>query len=417
MSAKVKLISFISAFVLVLGIMIIGVLSAEQVQVNIGGSVSFNATNVYAKVSGNISGAETGNKTFSTLTYSASETTGDESDWTNLALEFTETPDPIVITITVENLSTQRTLTANLTNSLSASGLNIAVMRDSASYASATNVELGIAGSNTDSTTFTLALSVANPDEDLTDATFGYTLNMYDESVAPAPPTSASSFEFAFNDDGTATITDFVGDETEVVIPSTVNKLTDTTATEGSDYTVTSIGDDAFDYCSSLTTITIPASVTSIGTMAFHYCSALTSIIIPEGVTTIGSNAFNECSSLTSITIPASVTSIDFQVFYSCRSLTTITIPDSVSSIGVSAFQYCSSLTSITIGEGMTNIGTFAFYGCSSLTSITINATMPPTLGSSAIPSNVTNIYVPSASVSVYQTAWSSYSSIISAIV
>ena len=50
MSAKVKLISFISAFVLLLGIVIIGVLSAEKVKVNIGGSVSFNATNVYAKV-------------------------------------------------------------------------------------------------------------------------------------------------------------------------------------------------------------------------------------------------------------------------------------------------------------------------------------------------------------------------------
>ena len=193
MSAKVKIFSIISAFILVLGIMIIGVLSAEQVQVNIGGSVSFNATNVYAKVSGNISGAETGNKTFSTLTYSAEETTGDESDWTNLALEFTETPDPIIITITVENLSDQRTLTVNLENTLQGEGLDIATTRDGGSYASGYNVELGTADSATASTTFTLTLSVTNADEDLTNVTFGYILNMYDESVAPAAPTPASS--------------------------------------------------------------------------------------------------------------------------------------------------------------------------------------------------------------------------------
>ena len=189
MSTKVKLISFISAFVLVLGIMIIGVLSAEQVQVNIGGSVSFNATNVYAKVSGNISEAKTGNKIFSTLTYSASETTGDESDWTNLVLEFTETPDPIIITITVENLSTQRTLTANLENTLQGEGLDIAVTRDSGIYTSGTNVELPVStGDGSSTTTFTLTLTVADPNQDLTGVNFGYILNLYDENYAPDQP-------------------------------------------------------------------------------------------------------------------------------------------------------------------------------------------------------------------------------------
>ena len=135
---------------------------------------------------------------------------------------------------------------------------------------------------------------------------------------------------------------------------------------------VTSIGDSAFSYCSSLTNITIPDSVTSIGDSAFSGCWDLTSITIPDSVTTIGESAFYGCSSLTSITIPDGVTSIGYGAFSSCRSLTSITIPDSVTSIGNSSFSYCISLTSITIPNSVTSIGAYAFSNCWYLTSITI---------------------------------------------
>ncbi|MDB4440206.1 leucine-rich repeat domain-containing protein [bacterium] len=147
----------------------------------------------------------------------------------------------------------------------------------------------------------------------------------------------------------------------ELVIPNTI---------EGNP--VTSIGDNAFLYCTSLTSITIPDSVTSIGDNAFYFCSSLTSITIPDSVTSIGDQAFYACESLTSITIPDSVTSIGGGAFESCRSLTSITIPDSVTSIGDTAFRSCTSLTSITIPDSVTSIGESAFLGCTSLTSITI---------------------------------------------
>ena len=126
---------------------------------------------------------------------------------------------------------------------------------------------------------------------------------------------------------------------------------------------VTSIGDYAFNRCSSLTNITIPEGVTNIGNSAFYECSSLTNIEIPEGVTSIGWSAFLGCSSLTNITIPEGVTSIEREAFDRCSSLTNITIPEGVTSIGYYAFAGCSSLTNIIIPEGVTSIGDDAFDG------------------------------------------------------
>ena len=133
---------------------------------------------------------------------------------------------------------------------------------------------------------------------------------------------------------------------------------------------VTSIGDFAFFYCSSLTSIEIPSGVTSIGKNAFQYCSSLTSIEIPESVISIGNNTFEHCSSLTNITIPGSVTSIGMSAFSDCSSLASITIPESVTSIGNYAFYDCTGLTSITIPKSVTSIGSNVFGGCTVLTEV-----------------------------------------------
>ena len=97
----------------------------------------------------------------------------------------------------------------------------------------------------------------------------------------------------------------------EVVIPSSITS-------KGKEYPVTSIGRWAFQYCSGLTSVTIPNSVTSIGRSAFSWCTGLTSVTIPNSVTSIGYSAFNGCTGLTSITIPNSVTSIGGFAFAGC---------------------------------------------------------------------------------------------------
>jgi hypothetical protein len=98
---------------------------------------------------------------------------------------------------------------------------------------------------------------------------------------------------------GTITITGYTGPGGALAVPSTINSLP-----------VTAIGDGAFDWCTSLTSVTIPDTVISIGVGAFDDCASLTNILIPNSVTSIGDYAFDDCYLLRSFSFPQSVTSI-----------------------------------------------------------------------------------------------------------
>ncbi len=168
---------------------------------------------------------------------------------------------------------------------------------------------------------------------------------------------------------------------------------------------VTSIGDKAFYYCKSLTSITFGenSQLTSIGDRAFYYCKSLTSITFGENsqLTSIGDYAFYYCSSLTEIVIPDGVTSIGIRAFYNCDSLAfneygnckylgndgnpylalieatntafkNYTIHENTKIIASYAFYSCGRLTEIVIPDKVTHIGNWAFGTCDNLTKIVL---------------------------------------------
>ncbi len=180
------------------------------------------------------------------------------------------------------------------------------------------------------------------------------------------------------------------------------------------------ICNSAFEYCTELTSITIPDSVTSIGWGAFRLCAELADINIGNGVTNIGSyafwgtayydnennwedgllyinnylieaswdfnngysiksgtkliadSAFSGCGQLTSVTIPNTVTTIGSNAFYGCEQLISVTIPNTVTNIGCRAFSDCTALRRVVIPNSVTKIENNTFFGCSGLASVTI---------------------------------------------
>ena len=107
----------------------------------------------------------------------------------------------------------------------------------------------------------------------------------------------------------TVAVSGYIGNDKSLVIPEkvTIDEIK---------YSVTSIGNSAFDCCYNLLSISLPNTIVSIGEYAFNDCRCLTTINIPNSVTSIGKYAFNGCCSVVSVTIPNTVASAGENSFY-----------------------------------------------------------------------------------------------------
>ena len=245
--------------------------------------------------------------------------------------------------------------------------------------------------------------------------------------------TNASAYDFAVkNADGVMFYYNYTNKNTEaevtyktqfyddysgaVVIPNEVTYNNKTLK-------VTSIGNNAFDDCTKLTSITIPNSVTSIGRCAFYACSNLTSITIPNNVTSIGEQIFAYCYGLTSIIVekknPKYDSRNDCNAIIETNSNTLIAgckstvIPNGVNNIGEYAFYY-SNLSSITIPNSVTSIGEKAFY-CNYLLSVTSKITKPFAINDNTFRNYDATLYVPKGTVAKYKATqgWKNFKNIV----
>ena len=243
-------------------------------------------------------------------------------------------------------------------------------------------------------------------------------------------------FTFIVNDDNqTVTLTGYnssLSDSTDVVIPSTVSQNSSGEWIEDNTYTVTAIANassysNGVFYDSGITSVTFPSSLTSIGDNAFRFCSGLTGELnLGEctSLTSIGSSAFYNCSGLASISLPSSLTSIGDGAFQSCSGLTgelNLGGCISLTSIGGSAFSDCSKLTSISLPSSLTSIGGRAFYGCDGLTG-ELNlggCTSLTSIGDGAFGycSKLTSISLPSSLTSIGDSAFSNCSNLTEVII
>lgn len=200
---------------------------------------------------------------------------------------------------------------------------------------------------------------------------------------------------------------------------------------------VSEMGSKVFQDCTNLESIRISASVSKIGSRMFAGCPNLKSIVVEEGnekydsrencnaivetatntlvcgtenstipstITAIGNGAFAE-TGLKNIVIPDGVTSIELQAFENCQDLESVTLPQSLKKLGYHVFAN-SGLTSLVIPEGITYLPQGTFNGCKNLETVTLPTTLETIEYNAFSNSGLTSIFIPKGVTNISSTSF-----------
>lgn len=167
--------------------------------------------------------------------------------------------------------------------------------------------------------------------------------------------------------------------------PDGVIDIPDTVTSGGQPYTVTAIGEYAFNPSRTITKVSsvfIPATVTSIGRLAFRCCKSLATVTFAENshLKSIGALAFSGTDQahpiFKEIQIPDSVETISTNAFYCCQDLESITLPASLKTIEVGAFSGCRKLSEVKLPASLTTIQSYVFDLCINLKTVSYDGSL-----------------------------------------
>ena len=226
----------------------------------------------------------------------------------------------------------------------------------------------------------------------------------------------AEDFEYVILEDGTVSITKYIGGKYDVILPSSIDNKA-----------ITDIGPNSFSY-TDIRTISLPNSIITIQHNAFNKCENLYQVNLSQNLILIGDYAFSECTMLSEITLPESLTSLGSYCFYKCSSLKHITIPSNAINEKNGRVFLDSGLETIILSEGIkvipadffsnTNvkeivlpstieeIGSGVFKNCKSLNKIELNKGLVKIGVNSFAYTNIKEIIIPNTVEQVYETSF-----------
>lgn len=177
------------------------------------------------------------------------------------------------------------------------------------------------------------------------------------------------TFHIEAIDTETVAITGYKGSDVKhaLTIPETLDNKS-----------VVEISDEAFKNCTSITSVTFPATIEKIGVYAFAGCLSLETVAIPANVEVVAEGAFTGCTSLKTVTLATDtkMTKIAKNTFNGCVALESFATAGAIKTIEAGAFFGCAALKTVTIAEGVEKLGAQAFQNCKALDTLTVPASL-----------------------------------------